>query len=394
MTESLPKRITPNPVKICFVQPVQSPYWSERLRVLARRDDLEVTLLLERGSFAHRPRWKTLSIGGVRVEVLGSTIIETVCEASDLGYRIDGIRSIPWRLSLALRKLNPDLVLLCNATQVLMALPARMLLGIPVALIVEDTTHAHRGLSWFHRTIRSWAYRRADHWFSLSSDALSYLAEIGVTKDIMHTSWSLDMASFGRGELGKTESNGERKVRKRTVLFVGRLITSKGILLLLEAWAALPKEARSNTRLVLLGDGPLREEAKKYCIRHKLNDVDFHGNVPYEEVMRMLGTADLFVLPTLQDIYSLAVLEAMASGCPVVITPFAGSRELVEHGVNGWVVDPTMKDELAKTLTHALSENVDLKAMGQAARARVKHMDNKIVMSQFAEDLRQLVGRH
>lgn len=378
--------------RVCFVQPVQSPYWTERLRVLAHHDDLEIMLLLERGSFTHRPGWCPEPIDGVHVEVLGSQIVPVNRDAMDMGYRSQGIRSIPWRLPLALWRLRPDIVVVCNATQVMLALPVRRSLGFQIALMVEDTLHAMRNLAWSARKLKNWAYRQADRWFVFSEDARRYLASIGVESRVDYSPWSLDMNLFKRSQTHSVRSGAAPGVCQRTVLFMGRFVPGKGILQLLEAWANLSSESRSDVGLLLLGDGPLRDQATQFCELRRLSDVTFLGHQSYEQVRVLLSTADLFVLPTLEDIYSLSVLEAMASGCPVIITPFAGARELILPGINGWIVDPTEPSALTGVLAHALSPDVDLAAMGWAARARVKDMSNVKVMLDFGIALRELAG--
>jgi len=81
-----------------------------------------------------------------------------------------------------------------------------------------------------------------------------------------------------------------------------------------------------------------------------------------------------------------------ASGCPVIITPFCGARELVDQGRTGWIVDPTVPNALKSVLEEALSDKVNLQQMGMAARKRVESMDNKIVINRFADSLRQLAS--
>jgi UDP-glucose:(heptosyl)LPS alpha-1,3-glucosyltransferase len=104
----------------------------------------------------------------------------------------------------------------------------------------------------------------------------------------------------------------------------------------------------------------------------------------------MMAHASLFILPTLEDLFSLTVLEAMACGCPVITTPFNGARELVTEGENGWLADPTQPGDLMRALKCALSQQTDLTAMGKKARERVLDMDNCIIMARFADTLRSL----
>lgn|GEM_PF-1194616 len=383
----------PRRLKICFVQPVQSPYWTDRLRSLARHEDLDLTLLLERDTFVHRPGWAPEPIDGVSIEVVGSSVVPSVRSRDDLRYQIQSVRSIPWRMPLVLWRLRPDVIVMCNATQTLLALPTKWFLRARLAITVEDTTHAMSNYDSFNRWAKGWIYRRVDCCFAFSEDAREYLAKLGISQGVRRSSWSLDMKSFGPRPLVDPSSAGLVGTSlAKTVLFIGQLIPRKGILQLLAAWLELPKETRQRCRLLLVGDGPLREQVEAFIRERHLDSVEFIGQIPYARVKELLSTADLFVLPTLEDLFSLTVVEAMASGCAVVTTPFNGARELVDEGRNGWVVDPSVPGALTATLQRGLSSETDLLTMGLAARSRVERMDNVKVMDDFAQSLRHLVG--
>jgi glycosyltransferase involved in cell wall biosynthesis len=379
-------------IEVCIVQPVQSPYWTARLKILAAYRDLNVTLLLERHRFAHRPGWTPEAIEGMRIEVLNSVLMRSMRNGSDLAYETQSIRSVPWSLAVALWRLRPDVVVLCNATQMLLAWPLKHILGLRLALIVEDTLHATRNLGRLSREVRSWAYRRADMWFAFSHDANRYLTSIGIRERVKRSSWSLDMKTFqSAGGTGNRREERRNRGPLRTVLFVGQLIPRKGVLPLLDAWSQLPLAIRRQSSLLLVGDGPLRGRITELLQQQALDEVQLLGQLPYSQVRALLHVADLFVLPTLEDLFSLTVLEAMACGCPVLTTPFNGARELVDDKYSGWIVDPTQHGALTSCLQHALSGNVDLSQMGRAARRRVETMDNTIVMDQFRRDLVDLV---
>ncbi len=185
-------------IKVCLVQPVQSPYWTERLRVSAQNKDFELTLLLERDGFAHRPGWQPESIKNVSIHVLGSMVTSVARKSDDLGYRLHGIRSIPWLLTLGLFRRQPDVVVLCNATQLIFTLPAKWFLGTRVALIVEDTPHDTRHLSLFARKVKQLLYKQVDCCYALSDDSRLFLNQMGITDNVVRSSWSVDMNRFKR----------------------------------------------------------------------------------------------------------------------------------------------------------------------------------------------------
>jgi glycosyltransferase involved in cell wall biosynthesis len=161
-------------------------------------------------------------------------------------------------------------------------------------------------------------------------------------------------------------------------------------MLLLESWCSLPLECREGARLLIVGDGPLRQEINTFLDKSGMYNVQTLGQRPYAEVRDLMSQANLFVLPTLEDLFSLTVVEAMACACPVITTPFAGARELVAEGENGWVVDPTQPGALAAALAKAFSSQSNLDEMGRKARERIEHLDNALVMDEFAQALREL----
>ncbi|MEM1550700.1 MAG: glycosyltransferase family 4 protein, partial [Candidatus Bathyarchaeia archaeon] len=94
----------------------------------------------------------------------------------------------------------------------------------------------------------------------------------------------------------------------------------------------------------------------------------FLGWVPNEEVQKLYWEASVFVMPSLSEAFGVAILEAMASGTPVVATRVGGIPELVEHNVNGLLVEPNNYKALAEAILTVL-ENTDIAArLGQQGR--------------------------
>lgn len=219
-------------IKICIVLPILSPYWSNRLKILKNNDDFDLILLLENASFDHRPGWNAQPIDEVKIQIVGSTVFRTAQHNKDLQYSIEGVRSVPLRLFPKLCQLRPDIVVCCNATQVLISFPLKLLFGIKLAILVEDTPHATRNVSWINSMIKAWAYRFCDIRFPFSDDAVTFLENLGITNRISRSSWSLDMEYFKTASTLFQKRNEVINIKRQTVIFVGKLVASKGVLLL------------------------------------------------------------------------------------------------------------------------------------------------------------------
>ncbi len=151
-------------------------------------------------------------------------------------------------------------------------------------------------------------------------------------------------------------------------LFIGRLIRLKGLRELLATWERYQVSGGVGS-LVLVGDGPERAVLEQIIAHRGLAHIIFAGNVAYEQIALHYAAADVLVMPTLEDNWSLVVPEAMACGKPILCSRFNGCwPELVQPGLNGWVFDPNDADELARLMSRCVADQSTLSAMGAASR--------------------------
>jgi len=147
-----------------------------------------------------------------------------------------------------------------------------------------------------------------------------------------------------------------------TVLFVGDVGLRKGALDLLEAWARL---GLSHARLVLLGwvDDAIARLVDGYRPRCAFDTPGYSPDVP-----AACADASVLVLPSIEDGFGLVVLEAMASGRPVVVSENTGARDIVREGVDGFVVPIRSPDAIAEKLQWLHDHPSERADMGRAAR--------------------------
>jgi glycosyltransferase involved in cell wall biosynthesis len=162
-----------------------------------------------------------------------------------------------------------------------------------------------------------------------------------------------------------------------TLVNVGRLGEQKGHLQLIEAAHLLDREG-VDFKLVLVGDGPLRPAIEELSARHGLREkIEITGWATEAEVKERLLAARALVLPSLAEGLPVVIMEALALGRPVLSTFIAGIPELVEPGVNGWLVPAGSAEAVAQAMREALQSPVDrLTEMGRAGAERVAEQYN------------------
>lgn len=164
---------------------------------------------------------------------------------------------------------------------------------------------------------------------------------------------------------------GERLPGPVRLFFHGRVVYQKGLDTLLAALGQLAPDLP--WELHIAGDGPQRPELEAQAAGLGIADrVIFRGWMRRPELSRVLRDMDLYVFPSRDEGMPNAVLEAMASGLPVVATRIAGSEELVVPEATGLLTAPQSATELAQAISRLVQNKDEREAMGRAGRQRVE----------------------
>lgn len=149
-----------------------------------------------------------------------------------------------------------------------------------------------------------------------------------------------------------------------TIVSVMRLHARKRPLALVRAMPAVLRRAPSTVRLVVAGDGPLRRAVRAEAARLGV-EVELRGAVPRAAIARLLGEGDIFALPSVNEAFGIAALEARAAGLPVVAMREGGAADLIEHGREGLLAADD--DELASQLGTLVVDAALRRRLAQAA---------------------------
>ena len=162
-----------------------------------------------------------------------------------------------------------------------------------------------------------------------------------------------------------------------SILSIGTLYEVKGHAYLIEACRRLREQGLDFT-CHLVGDGPLRETLVEQVSRAGLEEqVCFHGQLPRQEIVRMLQLADVLAVPSIptregrREGIPVVLMEAMASGVPVVASRISGIPELVEDGVSGLLVEPRQPEALAAALSSLYRDPQCWQRLSASGRERV-----------------------
>ena len=239
---------------------------------------------------------------------------------------------------------------------------------------VGDLDGSHRGYQWLRRVYRPFV----GHYLALSCDLATYLSDkVRVPRDrITQVYNGVDVARFRpAGAVAEPIAGCPFRAPGHWIVgSVGRMQAVKDQPTLARAFVqalALAPQLRSTLRLVMVGDGPLRAEALAVLDAAGVGDLAWlpgeRADVP--ELMRGLSC---FVLPSLAEGVSNTILEAMASGLPVIATNVGGNAELVVAGETGELVPAADAQAMASSIVRLATRPEVAAAMGRAGRVQVQ----------------------
>jgi len=218
---------------------------------------------------------------------------------------------------------------------------------LPTFIARTGTSRFGSAIAWTVERL-AWAYTRFCH---RSQDRL-VVSSLDIRRRLEAEGFErLDHAPLGvnLGLFRPATTRPERDAERPTVLlYVGRLSHEKDLDVLFTAFERLGAPGR--WRLEIVGDGPLRSSLEARARASSELDITFHGFLPYgEDLARLYATADVFVNPSPNETFSLSILEALASGLPVVAARRGGPTDLVDPAV-GALAEPSDPADLARCI--------------------------------------------
>jgi glycosyltransferase involved in cell wall biosynthesis len=173
------------------------------------------------------------------------------------------------------------------------------------------------------------------------------------------------------------------------ILFIGRLIFYKHLEIVIQALKLLKN--RCAVRLVVLGDGPMRNKWEELVDKLNLKDmVEFKGYVPHREKLYYLSKCRALVLPSIFEGFGMVILEAWAFKKPVMVTDVEPLNKIVDHGINGLVIDPSNIEEWATYIATTIMDDFSIKKMGEEG---YKKLQKEYNITRQCEELEKLYER-
>lgn len=274
------------------------------------------------------------------------------------------------------RALKPAVVHSRNLAALETVIPA-WLAGVPMRIHgehgrdVDDLDGSSRRYQWMRRIYRPFV----SHYCALSRELGDYLVDkVNVPRmRITQIYNGVDSERFRPGDGGRLTVDGCPFGHSEhwIVGTVGRMQAVKSQVSLAHAFVRaleLDPTLRTRLRLVMVGDGPLRAESQAILVNGGVSELAWLPGERHDVADIMRGL-DCFVLPSLAEGVSNTILEAMASGLPVIATDVGGNAELVSNGLTGELVPAANSEALARSLLRLVGDPAMAARMGRAGRA-------------------------
>ena len=345
--------------RILFLTNYASPYRVNFFDELGKSAEVTVLFTDRSEDIRHRDaKWFARGQGGFR-----AVNLKGICRVSDEQF-------CPGVCKWLNRSYDAIVVGGYASPTVVLAMLWMRLRGIPFYMEVDGGLIRQESKAKF--LVKKTLVNMAKRWLSTGSHTTEFLTHYGAKEaQIQQYPFS---SLYQRDILTEVVSQEEKQVlreqlgipEKKVILSVGQFIHRKGFDVLMHAAKNLDPE----TGIYIVGG----EATQEYCdLRDSLGltNVHFWGFRPKDQLALIYKAADLFVLPTREDIWGLVINEALAYGLPVITTDrCVAGLELVKDGVNGYLVPVEDNGALAEKLNRMLCE--DMRKMGEAALATIR----------------------
>ena len=361
--------------------------------------------------------FKHLSVeNGVDLRVFFQSISETNREWDEerLLQRIDfpyeilkgiqisfGTSTIHFNPSLwtRLRKFKPEVIISASLSvaTALCSLYAQVF-GSSLVIWWPGTLETEKGISAFKRVWRRILIPRATSFVTYSQAASEYLKYMGVDEDQIFIAGNVTFDAREFHEQVEQAKDTTHQLLdsldlpgRRILLSVGQFIPRKNHFTVLEVFQRLTEEL-DDLALVIVGEGPLREQFISRIDASDFTNVRVPGHVEPDELVRYYASADVFLHLTIQDHWSQVVGEAMSAELPLIVSNKDHASEMIQTGKSGFIVEPLDVDGVTRICRKLLIDPSFASEIGREALYAVTKMDINRSLQAFTECIRQSVG--
>jgi glycosyltransferase involved in cell wall biosynthesis len=317
------------------------------------------------------------------------------------------------RILRHLDKHQPDVIHISTPGPVgLVGYIAAKMLRVPVLGVYHTDFPAYvdhlfedQGFTWMTQKFMHWFYKPFWAIFTRSEDYVDALETLGLERErCLSLQPGVDTQTFNvrhRDEsyfpgLGATGSLVKESSRPGTarVLYVGRVSLEKNLPLLVKVWKQVDARCRErglDAELVIVGDGPYRAEMERELRGTRSRFLGFRYG---SELSAIYASSDLFVFPSTTDTLGQVVMEAEASGLPVIVTDKGGPQEVVRHGETGFVLSPDKPEQWAAQIERLIADGASRRSMGERAYEAMQPLSLEASFEHFWKVHRDAWHRH
>ena len=295
----------------------------------------------------------------------------------NLGFKWGSNPLILLKLVRVLKKKGPDVVQTFILKPNIFGIIAAKLAGVPVIIATEVTltNQAPTAIKRLRDKVLYKIYKQvtrwADHVVCVSEAVKNEFMKLGIYCGSSVIYPPLDIEKV----LASDQENMRKPEKLENQLVMGivaRLSEEKRHIDLLEAFSIITQKY-NNLRLIIVGDGPLRNSLERMARKLKIDDkVDFTGF--QKNVLKYLHMMDIFILPSRTEGLPRSTIEAMACSLPVVATRVGGLPEIVDDQVNGILIDCARVDQLVSAVAVLIEDKDKRKEYGRRGKEKVFHL--------------------
>jgi 1,2-diacylglycerol 3-alpha-glucosyltransferase len=356
--------------RLVIVTEIIAPYRIPVFNALAKRKELDLHVIFLSESDPALRQWHVYKEEiDFRYEVLRSWR-HRLC-----GYNV----LINRGMAAALDRTNPD-VLLCGGYNYPASWQAAYWAKancVPLLLWSESTESDTRNRHGIVEFLKARYLRMCRAFVVPGKASATYLTSLGISPDRIFTAPNaVDTERFHALAQQACRNSGQLRAKlslpQRYFVYVGRLVHSKGIFEILEAYAELDAQVRSDIGLVFVGDGEDRVALAQAASQIKPGVICFPGFVHRDDLPQFYALAEALIFPTHSDTWGLVVNEAMACGLPVVVSNVAGCvPDLVQDCWNGFVVSSRDTHQLAAAMLRLANDSTLRNEMGMRSYQQI-----------------------